>query len=136
MTFTYNLTAPFDDIARVRFHVGDVDQTTAVFSDEEIKFRLSEDGGWQAAVIACLESVIARMAADPNFTAQWLTVNNNSGLQYYTKLLDRKRQEFGIASIVGRSVYTYRPDSNQTSAPTFTDFDLDDDDLDGDNDDE
>lgn len=129
MTFTYNLS-PANDITRVRFSVGDTDSSTAVFSDEEINFRLTEDGDWKHAVIACLESMISRMAASPNFTADWLTVNNNSGLQYYTKLLALRRQEFGISGVVMNTIYTYRADSNQTTAPTFdgNDFDLDNDD--------
>lgn len=119
MTFTYNITPPYDDIARVRFHLGDVDVDTAVFQDEEIQFRIVEDGGWQRAVIGCLESLIARISATPDFHADWLNVQQANPLKYYTMLLTRKRQEFGIATIVGQSVYTYRPDSDQTSAPTF-----------------
>jgi len=120
MTFTYNLVAPYDNITRVRFHIGDTDPASAAFSDEEIAFRISEDGSWQAAVIACLESLIARISATPDFHADWLTINTTNPLKYYTNLVAIKRQEFGIASIVGQSVFTYRPDSDQASAPTFS----------------
>jgi len=41
MTFTYDLTTP-GDLERVRYHLGDTEEATALASDELIEFRRVE----------------------------------------------------------------------------------------------
>ncbi|MEQ9027564.1 MAG: hypothetical protein RLP44_02515 [Aggregatilineales bacterium] len=113
MTFTYDPTMP-TDITRVRFHIGDVDSDEAIFSDEEITFVIAEESTWQNAVIACLQSLIGRMSAEPDFTADWLKVDNKRALAGYKELLQQKRQQFGIPAVSGRGQAVYRGDSLQT----------------------
>src|SRR5437762_1987965 len=109
MTFTY--IQPFNDIARVRFHLGDTDSTAARFTDEEISAIITEQGNWQTAVIACLENLIARLSGTPDFRADWLQVSIGSALAGYESLLKTKRREFGISRITAEAVHIYRPDS-------------------------
>lgn len=125
MTFSYNLTSPVADNARVRFALGDVIVDGAIFSDEEIAFQLAETGTWQKTVIACIESVIARLAATPDFRADWLQVSQATALAQWQLLLKTKRMEYGISLITARTGYTFRPDSWMTEAPTFDDTDDD-----------
>jgi hypothetical protein len=114
MTFSYDLGDP-DDVTRVRFHVGDVDAEAAIFSDEEIAYVVREEGSWQAGVIACLQSLIARLAADPKFTADWLTVERGEALAAYRKALREKRAEFGLPAVRATASGVYRADSLATA---------------------
>lgn len=58
MTFTYTPSQP-DDTTRVRFHLRDTAQEARIFSDEEIACAISEEGSWQAAVLALATYLIA-----------------------------------------------------------------------------
>jgi len=116
MTFTYTPASP-TDITRVRFHIGDTDEDSAAFSDEEITFVISEQTTWQRAVIACIQTLIARMAATPDFTADWLKVDATSALAGYRALLAEKRRELGVAGVTATATAVYRSDSLQTVAP-------------------
>lgn len=117
MTFTYNLSVP-DDITRVRFHLADTNPDEAKFSDEEITFVISEAGSWQAAVIALLRNLIAKISATPDFQADWLRVSLPRALEGFDRLLSIKLNEFGLAdTIVGAAKAVYRSDSLQTEAP-------------------
>lgn len=139
MTFTYTPSTP-TDITRVRFQVGDTDNTNgaAMLSDEEITFQISETGTWKTATIACINSILARLALEGDFTiVGGVTVNKANAIKAYTDLLTRKRQELGVSLLVGQATFIYRPDNtNTTEAPTFDQaaddgFDLD---FDGDDD--
>ena len=119
MSFSYNPSAP-DDITRVRYHMGDTEETTAIFSDEEITFAISEEGTWQKAVIASIRSVIARIAGEPDMSADWLKVDWRRSSDNWMMLLNEKKNQFGVgarASSGGR--HAYRPDSLQKSTPDY-----------------
>ena len=116
MTFTYS---PFSaDRDRVRFHIGDTDSAAAMFSDEEIAAIITEAGGWRAAVIYCLESLIASVSG-PDFRADWLTVDNSKARAGYEALLKLKRRAFGLSKYAANVTHVYRADSNQTSEPDY-----------------
>lgn len=101
MTFTYN--TPFQtDVDRARFHLGDTDAGLPRMSDEEIQGVIDESASWKHAVISCIVSMIARLS-QPNFTADWLTVNHAAARAGYETLLGLKRAEFGIS---GRQALT------------------------------
>lgn len=134
MTFTYSLVSPYTDVSRVRFHIRDTDSSAAMFSDEEITFRISESGDWQHAVIDLLTAKVTELANIPDFSAGFLRVSQTTARADLERLLTMKRQEFGIARIVATANYIYRPDNTGfTQAPTFTP-DVDDLDTDGDDD--
>lgn len=120
MTFTYQLNPP-NDIARVRFHIGDTDSDAVILQDEEITFALDESGTWQAAVISCINAIIAQIARNPKFEADWLSVDRTKALDYYKKLLDEKRRELDVPSITARGRAVWRGDSDATSAPGWND---------------
>jgi hypothetical protein len=113
MAFTYTPSTP-NDITRVRFHLSDVDEASMIFSDEEITFCIAEAGTWQGAVIMCIKNVIARMSANPNFTADWLRVDYKDGIVGWQRLLAIKSAEFGystgVAPITVRAVRARRAD--------------------------
>jgi hypothetical protein len=66
MTFTYTPNSP-NDITRVRFHIADTVESSAMYSDEEITFGIAEGGSYQQAVIILLQNLIARLSAEPDF---------------------------------------------------------------------
>lgn len=120
MTFTYDLSS-VTDITRVRFHMGDVIQETAIFSDEEITFAISEAGTWQKAVIACIRSVMARLSAEPDMQADWLKIDWRRSAENWKLLLSEKAQEFGVgkarSSTGGQHVH--RVDGLQKTEPDW-----------------
>lgn len=118
MPFTYTPSVP-NDITRVRFHLGDTDVDAPIFDDSEITFMISEMGSWQQAVIACIQSIIGRISAEPDFQADWLSVDASSALNGYKTLLSEKRNQLGIPSLRSRGQAVYRGDSDQTSAPDW-----------------
>lgn len=133
MTFTYNLTSP-DDITRVRFHLGDTTEATAIFSDEEITFVISEAGTWQKAVIACIRSVMARLAAEPDMQADWLKIDWRRSADNWKLLLSEKAQEFGISKARASSGghHAYRVDGLVKTEPDWVHDKLDSDNCDSD----
>lgn len=96
--YTYDLTPPYTDLARVRFETRDnKGEAQAMFTDDEITFQVSEKGSWQAAVVALLEAKIAEIASTPDYTAQWLTVHFGTSLKALESLLATKKAEYGLA---------------------------------------
>lgn len=118
MTFTYTPATP-TDITRVRFHTGDTVEAAAIHTDEDIQFAIDEEGGWQQAVIALLQHLIARLAATPDFQADWLRVDSSRSLSGYRALLAEKRRAFGITALRATARPVYRSDSAQTEAPEW-----------------
>lgn len=120
MTFSYDLGAP-DDVTRVRFHLGDREEETAIFSDEEINFAINESGSWQAAVIACIRAVIGILATEPDMQADWLRIDWRRSAENWRQLLNEKTQQFGIgkarSSSGGR--HAHRIDGLQKSEPDW-----------------
>jgi hypothetical protein len=119
MTFTYNLNDGFSNLERVRFHIGDMDSTTARFQDEEINAIITEEGSWEKAVIACLKNLIARLSV-PDFRADWLEVKPSTARAAYEALLKQKQKDFGLSNVVMEGVHVYRADSDQTAAPDYS----------------
>lgn len=120
MTFTYDLSSP-TDLTRVRWHIGDVDVTTAIFTDEEINFVLDEESDSVGkAVISCITSIIARLNHEPDMQADWLKIDWRRSAEYWQKLLAEKKAKFGFSprgSSGGQ--YGWRPDTLQTEAPEY-----------------
>lgn len=126
MTFTYTPSAA-TDITRVRYHIGDTVAETAIFSDEEITFAISEAGTWQGAVLDSIRSAMARLASEPDMQADWLKIDWRRSAEMWTKLLNEKAGQFGIgkarASSGGQHVYRVEglqkeePDWEQDTLP-------------------
>lgn len=115
MTFTYTPES-VNDITRVRFHTGDTVSGENFLTDEEITMALSETGGWQGAVVACLKFIVTKLSS-PDFRADWLQVSNTEARKGYEGLLREKRAEFGIAAVSASGQSVYRADSLQTDVP-------------------
>jgi hypothetical protein len=92
MTFT--LAVPFDDIARVRLAIGDVDAAAVMLSDELIQGMIDEAGGWQKAALMALRLLIAQLAM-PDYTADWLKVENSKAREGFERLLAMRESEYG-----------------------------------------
>ena len=119
MSFSYDLASP-TDVTRVRRHISDTNEETAIFSDEEIQFALDEEGSVSAAVIACIKQIIAKLASEPNMQADWLRVDWATSLTHWKGLLAEKKTEFGLgwqSSSGGQ--HSYRADSLQKEAPDY-----------------
>jgi hypothetical protein len=119
MSFSYDLVTP-TDVTRVRRHISDTEEATAIYSDEEISFILSEEGTVAKAVIACIKQVIAKLAAEPNMKADWLQIDWATAITAWKGLLAEKKQEFGLgwqSSSGGQ--HSYRPDTLQKAPPDY-----------------
>lgn len=120
MTFTYNLASP-NDITRVRFHTGDTIEESAISSDEQITFVISESGTWQKAVIACIRHNIARLATEPDMEADWLKIDWRRSADNWKLLLSEKSQEFGLGKARASSggQHVHRVDGLQKTEPDW-----------------
>lgn len=119
MTFTYTPETP-DDVTRVRYHIGDTDETAARLSDEEIQFAIDEAGGWKAAVIWSIDRIIALLADESGQSLDWLTIDRGDAIEAYEKLKKAKVAQLGITGpasgrIRGRAVYTRRYDDTDAN---------------------
>ena len=120
MTFTYDTASP-TDITRVRYHLADTVESTAIWTDEDITYAISlQDGSWQRAVISLIEQYITTLARTPDFSADWLSVDTSSAVASWRMLLADKRREFGLKKLVASVTHTYRADSRQESEPDYT----------------
>lgn len=118
MAFTYTEDLS-DDRDFVRFHSGDVVEDESFLSDAIITSLVTTTGGKEAAAIAAIRHIIARLST-PNFRADWLQVDNESARKGYEALLKEKQKEFGLGGLVVTAIHTYRADSAQTEEPDFT----------------
>lgn len=118
MTFTLDLTAQ-NDLTDVRMHIGDVDANAVIFSDEHITYVLAVESTVNATVIALLRQIIAKLSAQPDMKADWLSIDLGRSVEGYKKLLAEKRAEFGVSARTGTTKATYRSDSLQTEAPEW-----------------
>lgn len=107
------------DVDFVRFHTGDVVEGQNFLSDEIIASLVDTTGSKQAAVIAGLKHIIMRLS-QPNFTADWLKVENQQAREGYENMLAEKKKEFGIGTLVATSGHVYRADSAETGEPDFS----------------
>lgn len=118
MTFTYQPSATPDDVTRVRYHIGDTDESAAAFSDEEITMAIAEEGEWKPAVVSLIRSLIGKLST-PDFQADWLRVSTKSAREGYASLLKEKQRELGVSSVRASGKPVYRGDSNATEAPDW-----------------
>lgn len=112
MTFTYLPGATPDDNTLIRFHVGDTVEGEHYLSDEEIALLLAEAGSVSAGVLSAITFIIARLS-QPNFKADWLTVDNATARKGFEGLLALKRREFGVAAVAGGVQSVSRSDRNR-----------------------
>ena len=97
MTFTFNPSSSPSNITRVRYHLGDTVADTAIYSDEVIEMMIAESGSWQKAVISGINGIIAQIARDPKFEADWLKVDRTDALKFYQALLAQKKAELFVS---------------------------------------
>ena len=120
MSFTYTPSATPSDTTRVRFHLGDTDATVAIFSDEEIAMLIAENTDWQGAVIGGIKHILAKVASQPDVTADWLRVDFGRSATGWQNLLRTKLSEFGLGRVTATAYPVYRADSFQTSDFDYT----------------
>jgi len=121
VTFTYgeDLTVNRDF---VRFWSGDTVSAESFLTDEIITSLLAVSASKEAAAVSAIQYIIRRLS-QPNFSADWLTVDMKSAREGYEKLLADVRRQLGVASLTATTGYTWRPDSGMTEAPTFDEDD-------------
>ena len=116
MTFTFD-PALSDDLALVRFHVGDTSEDWHYLEDETIGYFV-DNYTLATAVIRCIQYIITQLST-PNFSKDWLTVSNEQARAWYEYLLKQKALELGV-SLTGVTASSsislpYRADSYQDS---------------------
>lgn len=123
MAFNYTPGTP-DDVTRVRYHISDTDEDTAIFQDEEINFVLSEEGSVGKAVVSLIGAIMRKLAHEPDLQADWLRVDWRRSAENWRAMLNDKRREFGLGMQVGSAVrHPYRTDSLQTETPSYAEDD-------------
>lgn len=89
MSYTYNIA---NAIGQVRFEIGDTTEATALFSDEEITYKLSEHGNGVLLTAAALCDVLAtRYAGDYTFKTDDQQFNRSDLAKAYTARADALR---------------------------------------------
>lgn len=80
---------------QVRFHLGDTDEDTATFQDEEITYALSRNSGdVLKACIECVTALLPRLASQTEFTVgPYTEKNSSSAYNYWSKLLDELKSK-------------------------------------------
>lgn len=124
MTFTYDPSDGFTDLERVRFWLGDTDSTKAKFSNEDITAMITECGTWQAAAVALLRSLIARLSSQTDFKADWLEVKVSQAVAQLRALLSSLESQWALGVYANATndvgaVNVYRADSLMTESPTY-----------------
>jgi hypothetical protein len=120
MAFTYTPSATPDDVTIIRYHIGDTTEATAIYSDAEINMVLSIEGAVNLAVISLIKGIIARIAMEPDMTADWLRVEWRRSTDNWKTLLAEKRREFGLGAVASSSgQHAYRADSFQNESPDW-----------------
>ena len=121
MTFTYAPGTP-TDITRVRARVGDREEIatdTGIRSDEEIEMWINDEGSWQKACIAWVQSVINQLNTEPDSTADWLKIDLESARESYQAMLGELKTWLGVSGAGNTTTTTpvWRGDSLQTEVP-------------------
>ena len=82
---------------QVRFHLGDTDEDTASFQDEEITYTLScNNNDVLRTCIACVTALLPRLAQQTEFTVgPYTEKNSSSSYTYWTKLLAELKSKVG-----------------------------------------
>ncbi|GIL09278.1 MAG: hypothetical protein BroJett033_7890 [Chloroflexota bacterium] len=120
MTFTYTPGAAPSDVTKVRYWIGDTDAAAALYSDEEIAMAISLEGTATRAVISLIRSAIAKLAQEPDVTADWLRVEWRRSSENWQMLLRQRQVEFGLgARAASGGQHAWRADSNQTAEPDW-----------------
>ena len=116
MTFTFDPSLS-DDLALVRFHIGDTSTDGHYLEDETIEYFV-DNYDLATAVIRCIQYIITQLSA-PNFRLDWLSVDNATALAGFQKLLKDKALELGVSAtgVTASSTISlpYRVDSYQDS---------------------
>lgn len=119
MTFTYTPSA-VNDVTRVRYHLRDTDEATAMFTDEEIEMAISEEGSYQKAVISLIQATIAELSREPDMSADWLKIDWRRSVASWSTMLSEKKKAFNLGfRISASSHHTYRADSLLKSEPDY-----------------
>lgn len=114
-TFTFNPASP-RDIDRVRIYTGQTIESQSLLTDEEITLLLSEEASVGGAVVEGLQLIIGKLS-QPNFKADWLSVDATEAIKSYRATLAQMRKKFGVAAISATPKAVYRSDSLMTEVP-------------------
>lgn len=118
MAFTY-LGDLSTDLDKVRFHLGDTDESGYWLEDATITALLSSEGSVGGAVVAGIRYILRKLS-QPNFKADWLQVDNASARKGWEAALKEAQKTFGISALSARAVHVYRADSRQTKEPDYS----------------
>lgn len=127
MTFTYAPSSTPSDVTLVRWYIGDTDAGAAMFTDEEIQMQLAiSNGNVQDASLAMLDSVLAKLAMQPDFSADWLKISYGGQIANLRVHIQNLRRRFGKTGLSSGGVNVYRTDSGATEEPLYDDTGWDD----------
>ncbi len=114
---TYTFAIPFDDIARFRLALGDLDAEAHRFTDELINALIAEYATWQQAVIAGINLILMELAV-PDFTADWLKIDSKNALAFYRAKKAELLTDLGLAVVVEWTSETVFPTLHGRAALT------------------
>ena len=80
---------------QVRFHLGDTDENTASFQDEEINYALScNNNDVLRTCIACVTALLPRLAQQTEFTVgPYTEKSSSSAYNYWSKVLEELKSK-------------------------------------------
>lgn len=120
MTFSYTPATSPNDVTKVRYWIGDTDEDAAMFSDEEIAMAVAMEGTAQMAAVSLIRAAMARLAHEPDMTADWLRIDWRRSAESWAALLKQRKAEFGLgARAVTGYQHAYRADSFQRAEPDW-----------------
>ena len=80
---------------------------------------IDDEGSWQAACIAWVQSFLNQLNTEPDSTADWLEIDLESVRESYQDMLDELKTWLGTSGAGNTTTTTtaWRSDSLQTEAP-------------------
>tara|TARA_Y100000310_G_scaffold152539_1_gene152025 strand:+ start:8628 stop:9029 length:402 start_codon:yes stop_codon:yes gene_type:complete len=118
-TFTYAVAGTADR-DRVRFMLGDTDETTAIFDDDEIARALTDEGDdVEGAAARCAEAQAARQARSFDFRADGAGFNRSQAFAHWKDLaidLRARAQGTGVSTVTPVDGYSDDIDADDVAS--------------------
>ena len=118
-TYTYGATS---DLNRARAGLGDTDQATALFDDDEINDAVEIGGSWQKAVAILASAQAAKTAREFSFSADGATFQRGQQVKAWLAIAAQYDGEAdsGTRTVTWKDSYSTTIDSDDASAANLS----------------
>jgi len=115
MSFSFDINVSTDK-DQVRLYTGDTDENAFFLHDETIDYLLTAEGSVAGATMKAFNHILTKLS-DPDFSADWISVNYGDAFEHFRRLRRDVANELGVSptgiSATPQVVYSYRKDSDQ-----------------------